>query len=189
VSQFVDDNVLETDLLSLAWSGEKGSSWNTLQVEGNELLRSFVVALRDLLSELDAELELELDAGEELDLQLAKLVLNIFRNGAFELVGSPLGHERTDLVVEVVDLVLDQVHELQSVEDCHLWAELSLQSSDLVLARGELGLKGLSLGRNEVNSLKLVSELGSLRDQSLLLESVLKNELQVERIEGAWSVA
>jgi hypothetical protein len=127
VFQFVDDNVLETDLLFLAWSWEKRAGWDAFQIEGNELFRSSVVAFRSLLAELDAKLELKLDAGKELDLQLAKLVLNIFGNGAaFESGRSPLAHDGSDLVVQVVDLSLEQVHELQGVKDCHLWAELSL---------------------------------------------------------------
>jgi hypothetical protein len=189
VTKLVDDNVLDADLLGLAWSGEKGAGWDAFQVEGNELLRGSVVAFGSLLAVLDAELELELDAGEELDLQLAELVLNVLGDGAFELAGAPLAHERSDLVVQVVDLAFELVHELQGVKDGHLWAELALKGADLVLAGGELGLETLLLGEGESWVLELVLELGCLRDESLLLESVLENELQVERVELGGSVA
>jgi hypothetical protein len=164
-----------------------------LEVEGGELGRSGVVALGGLVGELDAELVLELDTGEELDLELADLVLDVL-GCAFEVVGAVLAHEGGDLVVEVLDLAFQQDDELEGNEDGVLRAELSLERGDLVLTLGELVLKVASLLRSEVVGLKLVSQLGSLWDQVLELLSELDAELQVEWVEllrsqAGWNVA
>jgi len=100
------------------------------------------------LAELDANLELDLDAGEKLELKMAALLLDVLRKvlkvehiaGTLETFRTILVHQMGDLVVEVIDLAFTKSDELESDADLFLVLVLLLELSSLVLARSQLVL-------------------------------------------------
>ncbi len=100
------------------------------------------------MAELDADLELDLDAGEELDLELAHLLLDVGGHafevvavvGAAETLRLVLVHQVGDLVVEVADLAFADDDELEVDANVLLVLVLLLQLCSLVLALTKLVL-------------------------------------------------
>jgi hypothetical protein len=144
------------------------------------------------LAELDADLELDLDAGEKLELKVAELLLNVLRN-AFEVVpvlaglegvGSVFVHQGADLVVAVGDLSFDDDDELEADANVLLVLVLLLQLGSEVLARGEFVLQVLELFRSPAWLLDLVGEVGSTNELMLEIVENIGAKRQVEWVEG-----
>jgi hypothetical protein len=153
----VDDEELEVGLLELIGLRELTDSqigrdqvcWDNA---GGWDLAADVVALA---VELNADLELDLDAGQELELKREGLVLDTLWNG-FKIIVVIWGREVVDLVVEVVDLAFEDDAELEENAELLLVGADRLELVGQILALRQLVLKSLSLFWGQISMLKLV---------------------------------
>lgn len=91
---------------------------------------------------MNANLELNLNAGEELELKLAELLLNVLWHrsevvapvGSLETSWAVLVHQITDLAVEVVNVAFTKDNELEVDANLLLVIVLLLELGSLVLA-------------------------------------------------------
>jgi hypothetical protein len=110
----VENEVLNDDGVLLSGRDEADGSESISQVEGKEIGRwSLVVALGNGLSQRNANLEAKSDAGKDLSLDIAELLLNVAWNvGTLDVLepvgtgGRVLAHKLVGLVVEVLELAL-----------------------------------------------------------------------------------
>lgn len=160
--ELVDNEELEISLAELGGCCELtdlevgGDQVGGEEVGGGDLVVDVVADAEDL----DADLELDLDAREELALEGVILLLDVGWN-CLEVVDAGVGgHEVGDLVVEVADLSLEDDAELE--EDAELLGVvvLGLELCDLVLTFSQLLLEGLGLLGLEVGGLELLLEVG-----------------------------
>jgi len=138
-----------------------------------------VIAAGKSVAKVDAALVLQFLTSVKLELEVASGSQLVSRDLAVIKIGSwsESWNELTNLVGEVLDLVLDDQTRLQSIANCLLTIVESLVLWDLVLAFSELLLKG----RSGILS-NLVLKLGSLESQHFNLVLGKSAKLKMLRI-------
>jgi hypothetical protein len=117
------------------------------------------------LANLDANLELKLNASEDLDVKLAALLQDIGRNTSWGQVGLSrfeLRNKIGNLVVQVLDLSFNQDKELEVNTNLLLVVILGLQLVGQVSIVGKSSLQARDKLRSNVRLLQFVLEIGSV---------------------------